>query len=472
MIAHEASGARHVLEWLQKRWIAIAVTIVIVMLHLAAAAVTIRHSNQDSTASDQGAEMWLAATSRDDVLPQRTDGVRHPLWSWIARCCHTENQETFFTRGKWLNTSICAVFLLVLGISLAGRCDALAIANLLLLCSLGILLVRGTYFQPEPIYYILSFLALLLGWKLLGEPRLVDSVIFGAASGLAYLAKPSLGPLLGAFALAWIVRRALAFRETWPARGLHFGGALISVAIFAVLLTPLAMFSARHFGKPFFNYPQYWMWMDDFEAEAWPFQDRYPGREQLRHLPKDETPSIGWYFRRHTLADAAQRLSSGSKETFRRFFFPEQKLPLRAIFWRSAKPRWEQPLAHRGVYLIFLACLSLALAALAWPEFRAGIGRPEVFARAAFAILILAAYTLLYGWYWPIGRGDRFMGSLWMPAVFLVIWSAWQLRALDRRPMSGLIYLGVHGLVFTSLVIQAGAMFLRFSNGVYLVTRN
>ena len=111
--------------------------------------------------------MWLAVTARDDLVPQRTDGVRHPLWSWIARVAYTEDKQVFFERGKWLNTLLCVAFLCGLGIAVARWLDPLATANLLLLSSLGILVVRGTYFQPEPLYYILFFLAVVLGWRIL-----------------------------------------------------------------------------------------------------------------------------------------------------------------------------------------------------------------------------------------------------------------------------------------------------------------
>ncbi|HEY5813517.1 MAG TPA: hypothetical protein VIT23_12795, partial [Terrimicrobiaceae bacterium] len=160
---------------------------------------TIRHSNQDPVASDQGAEMWLAATAQEDFLPQRTDGVRHPLWSWIVRFLYTEDKGAFFERGKWLNTIICIAFLCGLGIAVAPWLDALAAANLLLLSSLGILLVRGTYFQPEPTYYILLFLAIILAWKILRGASFWIYMVFGITCGLAYLAKPSLAPFLIVF---------------------------------------------------------------------------------------------------------------------------------------------------------------------------------------------------------------------------------------------------------------------------------
>lgn len=444
---------------------------IVLAIHLLAAATTIRHSNQNSTASDQGAEMWLAATSRGDILPQRTDGVRHPLWSWTARHLYSEDAGAFFTRGKWLNTVICVLFLAGLGTAASRWLDPLALANLLLLSSLGILLVRGTYFQPEPLYYIFSFLAIVLGWRLLRGGVLWQWAVFGAICGLAYLAKPSLAPFLIVFCVAFALRWMLALRGGgWSLWG-NAGGLALALAILGVMLIPLAVFSASHFGKPLFNYTKYWMWMDDFEKEAWPFQDKYPGGVQLKTLPPEETPSPGWYFRRHSTGDAFARLAEGMQEVVVRFFFPEPKLKAGNFFWRKDPKKWEQPLSHRGVYVFALAALGIGLA-VASRKALAGIWcQPDTLARVAFGLMLAGIYVGLYGWYWPIGKGDRFMGSLWIPCVLLLVWLAWSLRQRAGTIGAG-AYLAVHAAVLVSVILQVVAMFWKFQQGVYLVTKN
>ena len=471
-----AASASRIFDWLdQRRFAALAVILPLVtVIHLLAAAFTIRHSNQDSRASDQGAEMWLAATSREDVFPQRTDGVRHPLWSWLARFGYTEDQARFFARGKWLNTCLCVAFLWGLGIVSARWLDPLATLNLLLLCSLGILLVRGTYFQPEPLYYILSFLAALLAWRLLAGAGPGLYALFGVACGLAWLAKPSLTPLLLVFGAAFALRLALGFvspRAMWTAARSIFG-LVVAAVIAGLLLAPLALFSAKHFGRPMFNYTGYWMWMDDFDTEAWPFQDRYPGRDQLEKLPAAGTPSAGWYFARHSASDALKRLAGGAAEVTVRFLFPEPKLAPRAFFWRAPGKKWEQPLAHRGAYLIALGLLATGLAVAARQSVFDRLREPENLARLAFILMSAGIYTLLYGWYWPIGRGDRFMGSLWIPAVFLLIWAGMKLRALAARPGANAAWVIVHSVILLSLLLQVCGMFWQFHSGFPLATRN
>ena len=471
-----SASASAILQWLEtRRWRALAVTLpVVIAIHLLAAAVTIRHSNQDSTASDQGAEMWLAATARGDVLPQRTDGVRHPLWSWLARNVHTEDAAAFFTRGKWLNTALCLIFLCTLGLLVTRWLDPLATANLLLLCSLGILLVRGTYFQPEPLYYILSFVAGVLAWRLLRGAAVWWHLAFGAVCGLAYLSKPSLLPFLVAFAAAFAFRFLLAAirRDSAWLPGRNLLRLLSAVGLFILLLLPLGRFSQEAFGKPFFNYTKFWMWMDDFESEAWPWQTRYPGGEQLKTLPKEDTPSLSWYFRRHSLADAVQRTVAGAGEVTVRFFWPEEKVSGGAFFWRSSGKKWSQPLAHRGVYLLALAGLCAGLLCLGWKTVRPRLVESGNLAFAAFLLLATGLYIGLYGWYYPIGRGDRFMGSLWMPSVFLLVWWAFTLRRMAGRPWADTAYFAVQIAVLFSLLLQIVGMFWRFQHGVYLVTRN
>ena len=471
-----SASASAVRQWLEpRRWRALAVTLpIVIAIHLLAAAVTIRHSNQDSAASDQGAEMWLAATAREDVFPQRTDGVRHPLWSWLARHVDSNDAAAFFAQGKWLNTALCVIFLCALGVAAARWLDPLATANLLLLCSLGILLVRGTYFQPEPLYYILSFLAGVLAWRLLRGAAVWWHLAFGAVCGLAYLSKPSLLPFLLALAAAFAFRFLLAAirRDSgWPP-GKNLLRLLAGLGLFVLLLIPLGRFSQEAFGKPFFNYTKFWMWMDDFQTEAWPWQTKYPGGAQLKALPKEETPSLSWYFRRHSLADAVQRATAGAAEVTVRFFWPEEKLSGAAFFWRSPAKKWSQPLAHRGVYLLALAALCAGLFFRSGAAARARLTDSGNLAFAAFLLGAGALYIGLYGWYFPIGRGDRFMGSLWVPAVFLLVWWASTLRRMAGTAWTDTVYLAVHTAILVSLLWQVGGMFWRFQHGVFLVTRN
>ncbi len=472
-------------------------------IHLVAATFLISRSNQDPVASDQGAEMWLAKIAREDAFPKSTDGVRHPLFSWLAQKTFSEDESVFFQRGKWFNTTLVIAFLCVLGITVRRWLGPLATTNLLLLCSLGILLIRGTYFQPEPLFYILFFCCTVMAWEILTGATWKIYPLFGITCGFAFLAKPSLLPFLAAFGfaigvkfLATLILKKPPIRDgAVPAKnhrrvpekpaitpqrsGLadilpdtsQITGALLGILAFAAIITPLGLHSQKYFGKPFFNYPQYWMWMDDFKTEAWPWQDKYPGRAQLEAIPPEELPSFTWYFQRNTPAEAVSRLSDGTTQVLTKFFFPETKRPTSAFFWRDSTPKkpWEQPLVHRGIYLIILGLLCVALALLtrkSLPPLTA-----THVAIAAFLLACFFGYAKLYGWYWPIGRGDRFMGSLWIPIVFLLVVTSSYLRPLAGK-ISNRLYLTTHFVVLASLLLQAASLIALFLHGGSLLTRN
>ncbi|GAB4172502.1 MAG: hypothetical protein Fur0032_11920 [Terrimicrobiaceae bacterium] len=457
------------------RTVSVLIIAAVCVFHVAFSAALIQRSNQNLSASDQGAELWMAALSRADLVPQRTDGVRHPLFSWMVRHFYVENQSEFFVRGKIFNTALSTLFLVGLGIWLSRKLDPLALANALLLSSLGILVVRGTYFQPEPLYYILFFGCCLAGWKILrGAPAWLYPV-FGLLCGLAFLAKPSLSPFLAAFACGAASRFFLGLLPGFPAPRVTGGkclAVLTALAVFAAILTPLGIFSRDHFGKPFFNYPQVWMWMDDFQTEAWPWQDRHPGRTQLEAIPAHEWPSPATFFQRHSMSHAAQRLLAGSTEVATRFLFPEPKLAAKNALWRSSSKKWEQPIAHRGIGILLLAGLCVALGLLSLPQTLTALRDPGLLAALVFAAATLTAYTLLYGWYFPIGRGDRFMGSLWIPLVTALSLLARHLASQGPAICFRAVYFPAHIFLLGWLLMQTTSTSVFLLQGGSLVTRN
>ena len=53
---------------------------------------------------------------------------------------------------------------------------------------------------------------------------------------------------------------------------------------------------------------------------------------------------------------------------------------------------------------------------------------------AFFVIVLIIGYLTLFSWYRPIGKGDRFMLSLYAPIVFSLIWAA---ESIHRRVRAG-----------------------------------
>src|SRR4029077_15272944 len=118
----------------------------------------------------------------------------------------------------------------------------------------------------------------------------------------------------------------------------------VGLGLMALIVLPLGRYSKEAYGTAYFSYPKFWMWMDDFRTEAYPFAATNWSRTHLEKLGPGDLPSAAWYFRRHTPRDAATRLWNGTREVVARFFFPERKLVWHAFFWRPGQARWHQPL--------------------------------------------------------------------------------------------------------------------------------
>lgn len=454
-----------------RRWIVFALAAPSVLLvHLFASAALIDQANQDLSRSDQGAEIWMAriTSHHAHLWPMHTDGVRHPMWSWVARAVLDPDDDVFFRNGKWLNTALSCVFVVLLGAMATAAMGGLPGATVMALSSLGILLVRGVFFQPEPLYYAFSFLAAFACWKILGRSAWWWYPVLGVTAGFAALSKPSIEPMAVVFIAALCFRALLEWQLAWR----DLAGLLVAGGIGLAMSTPLLLQKHELFGSPSFSYPKVWMWMDDFDSEAWPWQKANPGRVQLEALDPTDIPSPSWYFARHGFGDASLRLANGTREVFSRFLFPETRRSFGEFFWKSHRVRkWEQPLSARGIYLFVLAALPLVL----FVRTEKPLGRllsPPALSHAAFALGLFVIYLLLYGWYYPIGRGDRFMGSLWIPCVFLACHLGHQAFTRSAVAFKNSAFFGVHIVVLVSLALQAANLLALLAGGTTPTLRN
>ena len=411
------------------------------------------------------------------MFPHYTDGVVNPLWPWIAARAYDPNgsDEEFFTRGKWLNLAITAGFCLLLA-GIASRYFSLgATVNLLLLVGFGAMLPRSVYFQPEPVYYILFFLSWLTCLALLRKNSIWLYCLLGVLAGLAYLAKTSVQPLLLAFvavssyrflfgAAPAIIRKNYnrpASQWCWQT---HIIGVFFLVIAFLLTAGPRLAFANERFGKPFHAYPSYWMWLDDFET-GYEFMDEHPSKSELRRIPSGEVPSAANYFKSHSGEQAVDRLSEGFWWVTQHFLVPDRAVE------RDGDPQpWRQLLAGRGLYLA--ALLSIVAALSIWhclhrPRAELAVQRfqPEWSIAALFVVGTTLLYALSYGWYVPVGKGDRFMLSLFAPLVFSLIVAGeglverFRARGGSRAPI--LFYHGAQLLLTVAILARLAQLLAR-----------
>lgn len=387
-------------------------------------------------------------------FPHRTDGVVNPLWPWIAAWMVKDSHQPspdgvisdadrdLFNRGRHFHLGWTLGILILIGITCFRAFSAPAALNILLLVGFGALLPRTAYFQPEPLFFVL-FLATWVACLLaLDRNGLWIHCVIGILGGLAYLAKGSVQPLLAVYAAistlrwawGWIQLRLTTKESTslWLRRN-HWLGMAVMAFFFLMTAGPRMVYSERQFGDPFHSFPGYWMWFDNFE-DGYAWMDAHNTKAELEAVPKSELPSFSTYRATHTNQQMVDRLIDGTKVKLGELLTPNTTL--RGT--KTPKP-WKGVLEWRGWYLgaaasIFLfALLALKLAAPA-PIHAAQRLHPESSSKALFVIGAFVGYSLAYGWYTPIGKGDRFMLSLYAPMVLSIIWASERvLRRVHRR---------------------------------------
>ncbi len=439
-------------------------------LHLLLAAHLItqtNHTDQDLLGADQKHNLKITLQTRQDLspdfttgfseplkkwFPHRTDGVINPLWPWVAAWLAdpdhpisqasevTAQDRQLFNRGRWFNVGLTGGFILLIGVGLIRVFSLPAVLNAVLLMGLGAFLPRAVYYQPEPLYFVfftLTWIACL--FALLRNSLWIYGLI-GLFSGIAYLAKGAVHPLLlvfiGISSLRWFWGWILAHwpgktgTSLWIRRNHWFGLALL---LFVHLMTcgPRLSHAYEHFGDPFHSYPGYWMWFDDFE-DCYAWMNQYPNRAALATLPKAERPSFANYAKTHSNQQMLERLSHGVQVKLADLLAP----PVTQQSKKNPKP-WKGLLEHRGWYLGALLLIGVALSTACISLNNRIPGRhlfhPESASVVLFVVGALCAYTLAYGWYTPIGRGDRFMLSLYAPLVLSLLWASESILRRARR---------------------------------------
>lgn len=405
-------------------------------------------------------------------LPHFTDGVVNPLWPWVAARFQSDDHETFFQRGKWFNIVLVAVFLNLLGLLCARVFSMPGAINLVLLGGLGAMLPRAVYFQPESIYYILFFATWVCCLSLMRHNELWLYGLLGVFAGAAYLAKSSVQPLLlvflGVTALRFVMeavrrRRGRGSDSRWHPQN-HFIGLAVLAMSFLMVVGPRLSYANEKYGNPFHSYPGYWMWMDHFE-DCYQFMADHGSRESLENITPENKPSAANYFKSHTGREAWDRLRNGTETKVLELLIPE-----RTHQNDSRTREWKQLLPDRGKYLLWLLVIAGVMAGCHWWALRQADAKDlrsqswsggwmMLFAAGAFVF-----YAAAYGFYTPIGRGDRFMLSLYLPLAVTFVWIAERHRRQTARirsnRLAGWIYAGMH-LVLTAFIIVRVTELLR-----------
>ena len=365
--------------------------------------------NTNINSYNQSAYVRYARRLRESNYAFPGDRNRMPLYPALQSLLYREDMpdETLFLRGKYANVGLSIVLLLAITALLVRILPRAHVLNLGLVLAFFVFLFKAPYFQSELLFYFLNLCSFLLMCGLLRQPDWRRAVLTGTVLGLGHLTKASVLPGLVLFAAASLLkaahglwqRRRVAVKSddaSLPAR--LAGGAFLVVLVFLGVIYPYLRTSKRLFGRYFYNVNStFYMWYDSWE-EVTQGTRAHGDRKGWPDMPDALLPSPQRYLREHTVSQMARRIWDGL---------------------RHLEERSRQSFGYHKYAVIYGV---LALAVLVAERRKVlRVARANLFL-LLFVLSFFGCYLVLYAWYTPIGRGDRFILAQFMP--FMVSLSA------------------------------------------------
>jgi len=264
-------------------------------------------------------------------------------------------------------------------------------------------LFKASYFQTELLYYTLSFFAFLAFCKSINEVSYKNAVFSGALAAVAYLAKAT---MLQGFLFFIIFQTFNIFRIFFIANKdirlikKGFISILLSLLTFLAILSPYLKENKEIFGRYFYNVgTTFYVWNDSWEeatkeTRSWGDRTGWPAVPEGK-----EVPSLKKYIREHTLEEIIRREFVGSVTTLRLLVFTYAIFAFLIIL-------------HLTLFLVFLSTTNKG-------QF-INIAK-KYFEIIAFTIFYFTLYFFTFAWFVPISSGPRFILSLYMPALFALL---------------------------------------------------
>ena len=367
-------------------------------------------TNRDADLYDQSAYLGLVETDRTSLWPTTTDGIRNPLFPWLLAKTASGDRDVMFAAGLRLNVRLGALLAILLGVWAGRRLAWLPAVMFATLGGLGVLLPISTYLGAEVLFYGLFFAAWMLSFGLLDRLTLARSAIFGAVLGLAYLAKPGVTLLFGAFVAVGAVRW-LRRGDGWTGARPLFGAAL-ALAVALPMMLPRMFDAKRKFGDPLQNTAMLCFWEENWAACLPKLANLNP--RLADRIPAGEWPSASRYLARNGIGGAWTRLITGMGKQLANVISADPK-----GVWLSREPSPKRQVRrmfpYRGLFLLppLVLAVALGVRCRGWPWWK-----------IAFAVLLVGASFGAFGWYSAIAPGARFIMALYLPVLAALLLAA------------------------------------------------
>ena len=415
----------------------IGLILIIVGLYWYGAVEQLARVNTDSNSTDQSAYMDYARSLNESNYTFISGRNRMPVYPSLQSMFYRPDMtdETFFTRGKYINLVLSLGLLAGLAIVFRQFFSWFHSLNLLLIVAFTVFIFKAGYFQAELLFYFLNFCLFLLMWKFLQRISWRLAILTGIIAGLAHLTKASILPGLVIFMVlagvkwGWVTLRSRhSSGDAIPTKVIlsHLLAVLLVGAFFLITVFPYINTSKRVFGHYFYNVNStFYIWYDSWE-EAKQGTRAHGDRVGWPDMPPEEIPSMSRYLREHTLQQITGRFIDGGQ-----------------MVRNSVKHSYGY-FKYIGIYLCLLIIASLR----SWRRARKAVmSNPFLY---LFLAIYFAGYILLYFWYAPIISGNRLILAQFIPFMFTVSYGLQTLLISSRLKARGQ---SVYSLVIINLAI-------------------
>jgi Tfp pilus assembly protein PilF len=412
--------------------------------------------------------VYAKGVAEEGVTSFVGDRNRMPLVPTLLSLVYSEDWDVFVARSAWFSIFTSLLVLVGVGIVAHAVLPEWPAALLMISTAFAVFLEQASFVQAELLFYGLFFLCWWLLVRVLRSAGIRWAVAAGICAALAYLTKASALPLLISFVFFMVVRAVVSWRATSdgdaesgrpitsPGPGRVLCSLFAVLACFVVVVYPYISENKARFGRYFYNVNStFYMWCDSWE-EAASFTKKYHINEQYPDAPPEEIPGPVNYWRTHSVRQILRRLFGSTASGA----FPQP---------RSAGERY---LLYGVVPLALLMGLTLLVARRRKLGVRLKTLSPVDWLVGAFCITTLAGYILAYRWYRPVGYGERFILSLYLPVVCAFFWVAERAFGEQRKAYPGRSRVSVtHGMAVVLLVLVAVHSIVRLPRAVTEPTR-
>ena len=366
--------------------------------------------NLDMQCANQSAYMHFTEKMHVSKYAYLWEGSRMPLYPFIQSLFYKDgmSNQAFFNQGKYISIILSLFILCCLSLLFKKKFGLLYASALILITAFSVFIFKSGYFHCELLFYFLSFLSFLAMIRIFIRPSPVEGAVAGVLFAVTYFTKASVLAGVVIFFILLMVKTAYFIYKTLfgklnvrvyssGARSCLFCG-ISAALVFILAVSPYIIQNKKIFGHYFYNMnTNSFIWHDSWKkAKAWSLANG--DIKGWPHMPRELIPTFSTYIKKHSPEQMADRLKRGIFSVIRQCSYT------RGYF------------KYLSVSMIFFLYLILASHKVGY--FLRKIRR-NVFL-ALFILSYFSMYFLLYAWYTPIARPERFMLSLFLPFIFIL----------------------------------------------------